>query len=99
MSLLRSLSRHLETGGLRELTMSTNGTQLSRLSFDLRSDSECSAQAPQLVVVTTDEVIHRASCATGTVQPLTVAGWQRVSFDPANSKQLTPAVAPGAVER
>jgi hypothetical protein len=73
------------------------GTQLSRLSFDLRGDSECSAKAPQFVVVTTDEVIHRASCASGTVQPLTVAGWQRVSFDPANSRQLTPAVAPGAV--
>ena len=73
------------------------GTQLSRLSFDLRSDSECSAKAPQFVVVTADEVIHRASCASGTVQPLTVAGWQRVSFDPTNSKQLSPAVAPGAV--
>ena len=73
------------------------GSQLSRLSFDLRSDSECSAHAPQFVVVTSDEVIHRASCASGTVQPLTVAGWQRVNFDPANSKQLSPAVAPGAV--
>jgi hypothetical protein len=71
------------------------GSQLSRLSFDLRSDSECSAKAPQFVVVTTDEVVHKASCASGTVQSLTVPGWQRVSFDPANSGQLSPAMAPG----
>jgi hypothetical protein len=65
------------------------------LSFDLRSDSECSAKAPQFVVVTADEVVHKASCASGTVQSLTVPGWQRVTFDPANSEQLSPAVAPG----
>jgi len=71
------------------------GSQLSRLSFDLRSDSECTAKAPQFVIVTTDEVVHKASCASGTVQSLTVPGWQRVSFDPANSAQLSPAVTPG----
>jgi hypothetical protein len=71
------------------------GSQLSQLSFDLRSDSECSKQAPQFVVVTADEVVHRASCASGTIQQLSVAGWQRVSFDPANARQLSPAVAPG----
>ena len=71
------------------------GSQLSRLSFDLRSDSECTAKAPQFVIVTTDEVVHKASCASGTVQSLTVPGWQRVSFDPTNSGQLSPAVTPG----
>jgi len=71
------------------------GSQLSRLSFDLRSDSECTAKAPQFVIVTTDEVVHKASCGSGTVQSLTVPGWQRVSFDPANSAQLSPAVTPG----
>jgi hypothetical protein len=70
------------------------GSQLSQLSFDLRSDSECSAQAPQFVVVTADEVVHKASCASGTIQQLTVPGWERVSFDPA--QQLSPAVTPGA---
>ena len=29
MSLVRSLSRHLDSGALRELTMTSNGTQLS----------------------------------------------------------------------
>ena len=35
MSLVRSLSRHLGTGGLRELTMTTNGTQLARFASEL----------------------------------------------------------------
>ncbi len=71
------------------------GSQLSTMSFDLRSDSECSAQGPQFIVVTADEVVHKASCASGTVQSLSVPGWQRVSFNPADAHQLTPAVAPG----
>jgi GTP 3',8-cyclase len=36
MSLVRSLSRHLDTGRLRELTMTTNGTQLARFAQELR---------------------------------------------------------------
>src|ERR671923_2391672 len=36
MSLVRSLSRHLETGALRELTMTTNGSQLARFAAELR---------------------------------------------------------------
>ncbi len=71
------------------------GSQLSQLSFDLRSDSECSASAPQFVIVTADEIVHKANCASGTIQALTVSGWKRVSFDPTNSRQLSPAVAPG----
>src|SRR5499433_2238302 len=35
MTLVRSLSRHLATGALRELTMTTNGTQLSRFASEL----------------------------------------------------------------
>jgi GTP 3',8-cyclase len=35
-TLVRSLSRHLETGRLRELTMTTNGTQLARFAQELR---------------------------------------------------------------
>ena len=71
------------------------GSQLTALSFDMRSDSECSKGAPQFVVVTADEVVHKASCASGTVQQLAIPGWQRVSFNPANGAQLSPAVAPG----
>lgn len=35
MTLFRSLSRHLETGALDELTLTTNGTQLARYASDL----------------------------------------------------------------
>src|ERR1700751_2146793 len=36
MSLVRSLSRHLKTGALNELTMTTNATQLARFASELR---------------------------------------------------------------
>src|SRR3978361_163008 len=36
MSLVRSLSRHLKTGALKELTLTTNGSQLSRFVQELR---------------------------------------------------------------
>jgi cyclic pyranopterin phosphate synthase len=35
MTLVRSLSRHLETGALEELTLTTNGTQLARFAGEL----------------------------------------------------------------
>src|SRR5262249_40545302 len=35
MSLVRSLSRHLSTGALDELTLTTNGSQLSRFANEL----------------------------------------------------------------
>ena len=36
MSLVRSLSRHLDTGALNELTLTTNGSQLARFAGELR---------------------------------------------------------------
>jgi cyclic pyranopterin phosphate synthase len=36
MSLVRSLSRHLKTGALHELTLTTNGSQLARFADELR---------------------------------------------------------------
>src|SRR3979490_2079780 len=36
MSLVRSLSRHLKTGALDELTLTTNGSQLARFADELR---------------------------------------------------------------
>src|SRR5579875_1654700 len=36
MSLFRSLGRHLETGALDELTVTTNGSQLARYAEELR---------------------------------------------------------------
>ncbi|MFG1420462.1 GTP 3',8-cyclase MoaA [Roseixanthobacter liquoris] len=37
MSLFRSLGRHLETGALEELTLTTNGSQLARFADDLKA--------------------------------------------------------------
>jgi cyclic pyranopterin phosphate synthase len=37
MELVRSLSRHLETGALAELTITTNGSQLSRYAGELKA--------------------------------------------------------------
>ena len=37
MSLFRSLSRHLDSGALEELTLTTNGSQLARFAGDLAS--------------------------------------------------------------
>src|SRR6202045_1829932 len=36
MSLVRSLSRHLDSGALKELTLTTNGSQLQRFAGELR---------------------------------------------------------------
>src|SRR5258705_11386887 len=36
MSLVRSLSRHLDTGALNELTLTTNGSQLARFAGQVR---------------------------------------------------------------
>ena len=36
MSLVRSLSRHLDSGALGELTLTTNGSQLARFAGELR---------------------------------------------------------------
>ncbi len=36
MSLVRALSRHLQSGALDELTLTTNGTQLARFAHELR---------------------------------------------------------------
>ncbi|MFQ5938574.1 MAG: GTP 3',8-cyclase MoaA [Alphaproteobacteria bacterium] len=37
MSLIRSLGRHLESGALDELTLTTNGSQLTKYAHDLRA--------------------------------------------------------------
>ena len=71
------------------------GSPLSQLSFDMRTDSECSAKAPQFVVITNDNVVHSAGCASGRARALTATGWKRVSFNPADGSQISPPVKPG----
>src|SRR6201985_1899335 len=57
MSLVRSLSRHLQTGGLRELTMTTNGTQLARFASELR---DCGVRRINVSLDTLNEAKFRA---------------------------------------
>ncbi len=51
MSLVRSLSRHLQTGALDELTLTTNGTQLSRFAAEL---ADCGVRRINVSIDTLD---------------------------------------------
>ena len=57
MSLLRSLSRHVESGALRELTMTTNGTQLARFAHEL---ADCGIRRINVSLDTLDATKFRA---------------------------------------
>src|ERR1700728_3875366 len=57
MSLVRSLSRHLGTGALNELTLTTNGSQLSRFAGELR---DCGVRRINVSLDTLDPAKFRA---------------------------------------
>ena len=57
MSLVRSLSRHLDSGALRELTMTTNGTQLARFAQEL---ADCGMRRINVSLDTRDPAKFRA---------------------------------------
>jgi len=65
MSLVRSLSRHLKTGGLRELTMTTNGTQLARFASEL---AECGVRRINVSLDTLDATKFRAITRWGELE-------------------------------
>ena len=72
------------------------GITLTELGYDLRTGSQCTATSPRFVVVTTDEVVHKIGCVTGTAQLAPTAGWKRLRFDPTNPAQTVPAIAAGS---
>jgi hypothetical protein len=72
------------------------GISLTQLGYDIRVGSQCTATSPRFVVVTTDNVVHKIGCASGTAQPAPVAGWKRLRFDPANPAQTVPAIPAGS---
>jgi Viral BACON domain len=72
------------------------GMTLIQLGYDIRTGSQCTATSPRFVVVTTDDVVHKIGCSTGTAQPAPAAGWTRLRFDPANPAQTSPAIATGS---
>src|ERR1700751_1017444 len=57
MSLVRSLSRHLKTGALHELTMTTNATQLARFAQEL---ADCGIRRINVSLDTLDAAKFRA---------------------------------------
>ena len=57
MSLVRSLSRHLDTGALNELTLTTNGSQLARFAAELR---DCGVRRVNVSLDTLDPAKFRA---------------------------------------
>lgn len=64
MTLVRSLSRHLETGALHELTMTTNGTQLARFASELR---DCGVRRINVSLDTLDPAKFRAITRWGEI--------------------------------
>src|SRR3954451_958823 len=57
MALVRALSRHLETGALKELTLTTNGSQLARFAAELR---DCGVRRINVSLDTLDPAKFRA---------------------------------------
>jgi len=57
MSLVRSLSRHLKTGALNELTLTTNGSQLARFAGEL---ADCGIRRINVSMDTLDPAKFRA---------------------------------------
>lgn len=57
VSLIRSLSRHLTTGALRELTLTTNGSQLARFAHEL---ADCGVRRINVSLDTLDPEKFRA---------------------------------------
>src|SRR5258708_1894516 len=64
MSLVRSLSRHLGTGALNELTLTTNGSQLARFAAELR---DCGVRRINVSLDTLDPAKFRAITRWGDI--------------------------------
>lgn len=64
MSLVRSLSRHLESGALDELTLTTNGSQLARFANELR---DCGVRRINVSLDTLDPARFKAITRWGDI--------------------------------
>lgn len=64
MSLVRSLSRHLSTGALDELTLTTNGSQLARFAQEL---ADCGVRRVNVSLDTLDPAKFRAITRWGDI--------------------------------
>jgi cyclic pyranopterin phosphate synthase len=64
MSLVRSLARHLRSGALHELTLTTNGTQLARFAHEL---ADCGVRRINVSLDTLDPAKFRAITRWGEI--------------------------------
>jgi cyclic pyranopterin phosphate synthase len=64
MSLVRSLSRHLESGALDEMTLTTNGSQLARFATEL---ADCGVRRVNVSLDTLDPAKFRAITRWGDI--------------------------------
>jgi cyclic pyranopterin phosphate synthase len=65
MSLFRSLGRHLDTGALKELTLTTNGSQLARFADELAA---CGVRRVNVSLDTLDPATFRALTRWGRLE-------------------------------
>src|ERR1700693_78694 len=90
MSLVRSLSRHLDTGALNELTLTTNGSQLARYASELR---DCGVRRINVSMDTLDPVKFRAITRWGDLDKV-LAG-----IEAARSAGLAVKIKAGALKK
>ena len=69
MRLFRSLSRHLKTGALDELTLTTNGSQLARFASEL---ADCGVRRVNVSLATLDPAKFRAITRWGDIDKVRV---------------------------
>ena len=96
---LSKLSTSPSTAFSGALVSGAEGATLTQLGYDLKAGSECTAQAPQFVVITNDNVVHRAGCTQGRARATNLPGWSRVSFNPADPSQFQPPVVAGTTAK
>jgi hypothetical protein len=72
------------------------GITLTELGYDIRNGGQCTTKSPRIVVVTSDDVVHKIGCSAGIAQPSPATGWKRLRFDPSNPAQTAPAITPGS---
>jgi cyclic pyranopterin phosphate synthase len=94
MSLVRSLSRHLDSGALNELTLTTNGSQLARFAGELR---DCGIRRINVSLDTLDPAKFRAITRWGDLDKV-LAGIEAVKINAVALKNINEDEIPALME-
>ena len=86
MTLFRSLGRHLDTGALDELTLTTNGSQLARYADELR---ECGVRRINVSLDTLDPAKFTAITRRGRLDAV-LDGLDAAQSAPGSRSRSTP---------